>query len=184
VDEVIGDLDLVIRALPRELADIPAFQGAATTSRGELLLVLRPTWLQSTELGGRVTTPARRALVVDDSMTARALHRAMLEAGGYAVHAVSSAAQALEWMARGPYDVVVCDFAMTGMDGIAFTTAVRSDAELRGAPIVLVSARDDEAVRARGLAAGADAFISKADCAEGHLLALVSEVVARRGAAA
>ena len=182
VDEVIGDLDLVIRALPRELADIAAFQGAATTSRGELLLVLRPTWLQSTTAMGAPASTSRRALVVDDSMTARALHRAMLEAGGYAVHAVSSATQALEWMLRGRYEVIVCDVAMTPMDGVTFTGVVRAHPELRDTPIVLVSAREEVGLRARGLEAGADAFLSKADCAEGRLLALVSSVVARRGA--
>jgi two-component system, chemotaxis family, sensor kinase CheA len=184
VDEVVGDLDLVIRALPREIADIAAFQGAAMTSRGELLLVLRPTWLEGKTTTAAPAVQTRRALVVDDSMTARALHRAMLEAGGYAVHAVGSATQALEWLVRGRYDVVVCDFAMTPMDGIAFTTTVRSHAELRATPIVLVSARDDVGLRVRVLEAGADAFLSKAECAEGRLLAEVSGVVARRGAAA
>jgi two-component system, chemotaxis family, sensor kinase CheA len=184
VDEVIGDLDLVIRPLPPEVRDIAAFQGAATTSRGELLLILRPTWLVSLEVAEARAVGDRRALVVDDSLTARALHRAMLEAGGFRVHVVSSAEQALEWMGRGRYDVVVCDFAMASMDGIAFTLAVRSSGQLQGTPIVLVSARDESGVRERAIEAGADAFLSKAECAAGRLLAEVSQVVARRGVAA
>ncbi len=83
VDDVVGDDDLVIRPLPREVREVPAYQGAATLARGELLLILRPDWL--TDDARRAPVPAaerrRRALVVDDSLTIRALHRAMLEAG-------------------------------------------------------------------------------------------------------
>jgi len=182
VDGVVADLDLVIRPLPRELADIASFQGAAMTPRGELLLILRPTWLVSSATEEISASVARRALVVDDSLTARALHRAMLEAGGYVVHTVATAHQGLEWMLRGHYDVVICDLAMEGMDGFAFTDAVRTNEDLRETPIVLVSALDESSARTRGLAAGADAFLSKAECAAGRLLAEVSEVVAKRGA--
>jgi two-component system chemotaxis sensor kinase CheA len=183
VDEVVGDRDLVIRALPVEVASVNAFQGASTTARGDLLLIVRPTWLASADLGESTLAPVRRALVVDDSLTARALHRAMLEAGGYVVHAVSSAVQALEWLLRGHYDVVVCDVAMKQMDGIAFTITAREHEALRAIPIVLVSARQESDLSTRAIAAGADAFLSKSDCAHGHLLAEVTAILARRAGA-
>jgi two-component system chemotaxis sensor kinase CheA len=183
VDEVVGDRDLVIRALPVEVASVNAFQGASTTARGDLLLIVRPTWLASADLGETTLAPVRRALVVDDSLTARALHRAMLEAGGYVVHAVSSAVQALEWLLRGHYDVVVCDVAMKQMDGIAFTITAREHEALRAIPIVLVSARQESDLSTRAIAAGADAFLSKSDCAHGRLLAEVTAILARRAGA-
>ena len=52
VDEVLGDRDLVIRPLPREVRDQPAWQGAATLARGELMLILRPDWLVNPERRG------------------------------------------------------------------------------------------------------------------------------------
>jgi CheY-like chemotaxis protein len=75
---------------------------------------------------------------------------------------------------------MVSDVAMEGMDGIALTAALRSRPETKGLPIILVSAKDNETDRERGLATGADGFLSKKDCAAGRLLAEVSAVIARR----
>ncbi|HEX8538804.1 MAG TPA: ATP-binding protein, partial [Cystobacter sp.] len=105
VDAVVGDRDLVIRPLPAEVRDVPAYQGAAILSRGELLLILRPGWVVAETTPTTVAMPqSRRALVVDDSLTARALHRAMLEAGGFTVHLASSGARAMERLQTETYD--------------------------------------------------------------------------------
>ena len=180
VDEILGDRDLVIRPLPPELRTLPAYQGAAVLAQGQLMLIVRSEWLTDPErLQTTVTSAGHRALVVDDSLTARALHRAALESGGFLVHTASSAPQALEQLATGSYDVVVCDLMMTGMDGAIFTQKLRSRPETRAIPVVLVSARDADSDRARGMAAGADAFLSKKDCASGRLLSEVSAVMSR-----
>jgi chemotaxis protein histidine kinase CheA len=185
VDEVVGDKELVIRPLPVEVRDLPAYQGAATLARGELVLILRPDWLAQTDrradsgLGG-----TRRALVVDDSLTARALHRTALETGGYLVHTASNGRQALEQLRHSAYDVMVCDIGMDEMDGYELTAAVRQRQETDSMPILLVSARDSDTDRQRGLAVGADGFLTKKDCVSGRLLSEVSAVVARRKGAA
>jgi len=180
VDEVLGDRDLVIRPLPPELRALPAYQGAAVLAQGQLMLIVRSEWLTDPErLLTTITSAGHRALVVDDSLTARALHRAALESGGFLVHTASSGQQALEQLATGSYDVVVADVMMMGMDGLAFTRKLRSRPETRNVPVVLVSARDADSDRARGMAAGADAFLSKKDCASGRLLTEVSSVMSR-----
>ena len=181
VDEVIGDKELVIRPLPVEVRELPAYQGAATLARGELVLILRPDWLvnldRKSESG---LSGTRRALVVDDSLTARALHRTALEAGGYLVHTASNGRQALEQLRHSAYDVMVCDIGMDEMDGYQLTAEVRQRPETDGMPILLVSARDSDADRQRGMASGADGFLTKKDCVSGRLLSEVSAVIARR----
>jgi len=122
--------------------------------------------------------------VVDDSLTARALHRTALETGGYLVHTASNARQALEQLRHSAYDVMVCDIGMDEMDGYELTAAVRQRAETDSMPILLVSARDSENDRQRGLAVGADGFLTKKDCVSGRLLSEVSSVIARRKGAA
>ena len=179
VDAVVGDRDLVIRPLPAEVRDVPAYQGAATLSRGELMLILRPSWLVSEPSAITSAPQSRRALVVDDSLTARALHRAMLEAGGFTVHLASSGQRALERLQTDLYDVVICDLEMEEMNGEEFIGRVRERPETRELPIILVSTH--EAGRERGRAAGADDFLSKRDCAEGQLLKVVLDVMSRRG---
>jgi chemotaxis protein histidine kinase CheA len=180
VDEVIGDRELVIRPLPPEVRDLVAYQGAATLARGELVLIVRPDWLSGFEKREASLTGTRRALVVDDSLTARALHRTALESGGYSVHTASSGRQALEQLRHSSYDVLVSDIGMDEMDGFQLTLEARRQHELEAMPIILVSARDSDADRQRGAASGADGFLSKKDCASGRLLAEVQAVIARR----
>lgn len=184
VDAVVGDRDLVIRPLPSEVRDVAAWQGAATLSRGELLLILRPDWVVSDSEKVTVSAASRRALVVDDSLTARALHRAMLEAGGFQVHLAASGARALERLQADTYDVVICDLDMEEMDGIELIARLRERKDTRTLPVILVSAHDSASARERGLASGADGFLSKRECAAGRLLAEVLDVMSRRGSRA
>ena len=185
VDEVLGDRELVIRPLPADVRELPAYQGAATLARGELVLILRPDFLVSSEHRAEAgLAGTRRALVVDDSLTARALHRTALETGGYLVHTASNGRQALEQLRHSAYDVMVCDIGMDEMDGYELTAAVRQRAETDSMPILLVSARDSDSDRQRGVATGADGFLTKKECVSGRLLAEVSSVIARRKGAA
>jgi two-component system chemotaxis sensor kinase CheA len=185
VDEVLGDRELVIRPLPAEIRELAAYQGAATLARGELVLILRPDFIVSADRRADSSlSSTRRALVVDDSLTARALHRTALETGGYLVHTASNARQALEQLRHSAYDVMVCDIGMDEMDGYELTAVVRQRAETDSMPILLVSARDSENDRQRGLAVGADGFLTKKDCVSGRLLSEVSAVIARRKGAA
>ena len=185
IDEVLGDRELVIRPLPAEIRELTAYQGAATLARGELVLILRPDFIVTGERRSDTALGStRRALVVDDSLTARALHRTALETGGYVVHTASNARQALEQLRHSAYDVMVCDIGMEEIDGYQLTTAVRERAETDTMPILLVSARDSDADRQRGLAAGADGFLTKKDCVSGRLLSEISAVITRRKGAA
>jgi two-component system chemotaxis sensor kinase CheA len=185
VDAVVGDRDLVIRPLPAEVRDVPAYQGAAILSRGELLLILRPGWVVTEAAQQAVSMPtSRRALVVDDSLTARALHRAMLEAGGFTVHLAASGARAMERLQTETYDVIICDLEMEEMNGTELIAKLRAQPDTRDVPCILVSANDSAGARARGLSAGADGYLSKRECAAGRLLTEVLDVMSRRGARA
>jgi chemotaxis protein histidine kinase CheA len=182
VDEVVADRELNIRPLPVEVRDLPAYQGAATLARGELILIVRADWLVAGERTSRGDSPGvtRRALVVDDSLTARALHRTALESGGYLVHTASNARQALELLKHSAYDAMVSDIGMEEMDGYELTQAVRLRPEVDAMPIILVSARDGGKDRERGLSVGADGFLSKKDCVSGRLLSEVAAAIMRR----
>ncbi len=185
VDAVVGDRDLVIRPLPAEVRDVPAYQGAAILSRGELLLILRPGWVVTEAAPSTLAMPqSRRALVVDDSLTARALHRAMLEAGGFTVHLAASGARAMERLQTESYDVIICDLEMEEMNGTEVIAKLRGQPATRDIPVILVSANDSAGARARGMSAGADGFLSKRECAAGRLLSEVLDVMSRRGARA
>nr|WP_254627335.1 response regulator [Myxococcus sp. CA040A] len=105
----------------------------------------------------------------------------MLEAGGFSVHLAASGARALDRLATDTYDVVICDLDMEEMDGTQLIARLREKKETSSLPVILVSAHDSASARERGMAAGADGYLSKRECAAGRLLAEVLDVMSRRG---
>jgi len=183
VDAVVADREVVLRPLPAELDGEPAFVGLAALAQGGVIAVLQPDWLVDAQRQRQVQAPLRgQVLVVDDSLTARALHRAILEAGGYAVHAVASAEEALNEIAAETYDLVVCDVSLTGIDGPTFVKRLRAQSATRTLPVILASMDATANARQEGLTAGADAYLSKEECAAGRLLAEAAAVLTQRGA--
>jgi two-component system chemotaxis sensor kinase CheA len=76
-------------------------------------------------------------------------------------------------------DALVADVEMPRMDGFALCRRVRSSERFRELPIVLVTGLDSAADRARGLEAGADVHIAKANFDQSSLLEAVSQLIGR-----
>lgn len=182
VDQVVESRDLALHPLPRELRDLTAYQGAATLALGELLLVLSPGWLaaQGERDDGNDRTGAPHALVVDDSLTARAIYRTILESAGWTVHAAATAAQALEQAQHATYDVILVDILLGETNGIDLVAKLRGRADMRTLPIIVVSTEGGETERRRAANAGASLFLTKAECGSGRLLDEVSWLLSRR----
>lgn len=106
------------------------------------------------------TTP-RRLLVVDDDHYNRKLLDTLLRAEGFAVRHASNGFEALEAVAAEPPDAVLLDLMMPDMDGFEVAKRLRANPASRGTPIVMVTALDDEASRARLSTAGIDAVLTK-----------------------
>ena len=187
VDEVIGDRELVVRPLPRELQTLVAYQGAAVLAKGDLVLVLRPDWLASQEPAA--ASQARRVLIVDDSLTARAIHRSVLQAGGFIVHTAASVERGEEQLRRSRYDVVVCDLVFGdaarapggARDGLSLLTSLRAVGRDRGALFVMVSMSRDEVRRKRAHELGVGAWLTKDECKDGRLVDEIKRLLGARG---
>jgi sigma-B regulation protein RsbU (phosphoserine phosphatase) len=103
----------------------------------------------------------QNVLVVDDSAAQRRVLAAMLGAWGYTVSEAETGAQALQLCQSEMPDLVLSDWMMPGMDGIAFCKAFRGlDAPGYGYFILLTSRNGSQDIAA-GLDAGADDFLSK-----------------------
>jgi DNA-binding response OmpR family regulator len=100
-----------------------------------------------------------RVLVVEDERRISAYVKRGLEEQGYAVDAVFSGGEALEWAAAANYDLIVLDILLPGMDGISACRELRR----RGvrAPVLMLTARDAVDDRVAGLDAGADDYLVK-----------------------
>jgi two-component system chemotaxis sensor kinase CheA len=121
-------------------------------------------------------TPAS-ILVVDDSITTRSLEKGILESCGYRVRVAVDGLQALEMLRDAPADLVLADLEMPRMDGFGLLAAVKADAGLRGIPVILVTSREEDHNRRRGLELGADAYIVKRKFDQRELLRAIQELL-------
>lgn len=101
---------------------------------------------------------APQVLLVDDEQAiARVLHKA-LTAAGYRIAIAETGAQALSVVARNAPELIVLDLGLPDMDGKDVIAALREWTE---APILVLSARHDEAEQIAALDIGADDFVTK-----------------------
>ena len=101
---------------------------------------------------------AAQILVVDDDRDITDTIRAYLEQAGYGVSAVHDGTAALVSFRRDRPDLVVLDLGLPEVDGLDVARAIRRDSDV---PIIMVTARVDEADRLVGLELGADDYVAK-----------------------
>jgi len=118
-------------------------------------------------VGARPTMPRgfegrpRTVLIADDVARNRTLLRELLAPLGFGIHEAADGQEALDIAQRIRPDLVLIDSVMPVLDGVAAITQMRALPQLRGLPIISVSASAMASDRERCLAAGADAFLPK-----------------------
>jgi two-component system, OmpR family, phosphate regulon response regulator PhoB len=100
-------------------------------------------------------------LIVEDEEPLALLLRYNLEAEGYEVDAAARGDDADLRLRESPPDLAVIDWMLPGLSGIELIRRVRGRPETRLLPIIMLTARGEEAERVRGLATGADDYIVK-----------------------
>jgi DNA-binding response OmpR family regulator len=106
-----------------------------------------------------MTTPDR-VLIVEDEPALRSMLSIMFMRGGWDVTAVENGHGALD-VADGRHDLVLLDLGLAGVNGLEVCRRLRARPETSRVPIVMVTGRDDPRDVRDGLAAGADAFVTK-----------------------
>jgi CheY-like chemotaxis protein len=102
-----------------------------------------------------------RVLIVDDVEENRAVLGRRLERDGLHVTSVSSGAQALSVLREHPFDLVLLDVLMPGMDGFAVLEHIKQDPASRHVPVIMISALDDMASVVRCIEHGAEDYLAK-----------------------
>jgi DNA-binding response OmpR family regulator len=103
----------------------------------------------------------RRALVVEDDPDIVELVSHYLAREGFGVDAVHDGREALLRLRESSYDLVILDLQLPSMDGLTLCAEVRRDPRTRHLPVVMLTARGDEADRIVGLEMGADDYVTK-----------------------
>ncbi len=191
VDKIRGEESLAVQAIDPIFGKMRDISAAALLDDGEPVLILDvPDLLLSVEKlleegGLHQLTRAdhagrrrmKRILVVDDSLTVREMERKLLVGRGFEVDIAIDGIDGWNVVRSGDYDLVITDVDMPRMDGIELVTLIKKDLHLHKLPVMIVSYKDRPEDRARGLAAGADYYLTKGSFHDETLLDAVSDLI-------
>ena len=189
VDELLAEQEILIKNLGTRIRRVPFVVGATLLPSGRIALVLNAANLVRSALGDtgmsaqRVTKKAtataarKRLLVVEDSVTTRTLMKSILEAAGYDVLTAVDGQAGWQLLQEKEVDLVVSDVDMPNMDGFDLTEAVRASKKHQPLPVILVTARETEKDKARGIEVGADAYLVKSAFDQRNLLETIKQML-------
>ncbi len=192
VDRFLGERELVVQPLDPRLGKLRNISAAALMEDGAPVLILDVEDLvrsieklieegslakvQPAALGVQNGKP-KRILAVDDSLTVRELERKMLTGRGYVAEVAVDGMDAWNAVRSGAYDLVITDVDMPRMDGIELAKRIKQDPRLKSMPVLIVSYKDREQDRIRGLQAGADYYLTKGSFHDETLLQAVIDLI-------
>ncbi|WP_027595746.1 hybrid sensor histidine kinase/response regulator [Pseudomonas sp. LAIL14HWK12:I7] len=192
VERLIGERVLVVMPLDPRLGKVQDISSGALLDDGSVVLIvdvedllrsveklLSTGSLERIERGNSGTRglARKRILVVDDSLTVRELQRKLLGNRGYEVAVAVDGMDGWNALRGEDFDLLITDIDMPRMDGIELVTLVRRDQRLQSLPVMVVSYKDREEDRRRGLDAGADYYLAKASFHDDALLDAVVELI-------
>jgi two-component system sensor histidine kinase and response regulator WspE len=176
VTAFLGERDLEVRPLDPRLGKVPDINSASLLENGDPVLIVDVDDLvrsiDGLLMGRRLTRVEfarmaeqarrrKRILVVDDSITVRELERQLLQSRGFDVDVAVDGMDGWNAIRGEQYDLVVSDVDMPRLDGIGLVSLIKADPARRDIPIVIVSYKDREEDRLRGLEAGANRYLTK-----------------------
>jgi two-component system chemotaxis sensor kinase CheA len=192
VEAIVGEQEVLAKALVRPLIRVRNIAGASVLGSGRMAPVLNPADLLKsavkrppTELAFTRELPSRKGkktkkpsvLVVEDSITSRVLLKHILESAGYRVSTAVDGVDGFTTLKTGAFDLVISDVEMPRMDGFALTTQIRAEKQFAGLPVVLVTALESREHRERGIDVGANAYIVKSSFDQSNLLEVIRRLI-------
>jgi DNA-binding response OmpR family regulator len=106
-------------------------------------------------------TPRRQVLVVEDDAAIRELLRLHLDLAGFTIDEAEDGRQALDRARSTPFDLLLLDVMLPGLDGVSVCRAIRSSGPNVNTPILMLTAREGESDKVLGLESGADDYLTK-----------------------
>lgn len=197
VDCFLGGRELVVQPLDARLGKIKDISAGALMEDGSPVLIvdvedmirsmeklahsdrLNKVNRNASDVGEKAR---KRILIVDDSLVVRELERKLLDRHGYDVEVAVDGMDGWNVLRTGHFDLIVTDIDMPRMDGIELVGRIKKDANLKSLPAMIVSYKDREEDRRRGLEAGADYYLSKGSFHDDTLVQAVMDLIG--GAAA
>lgn len=196
IDKFLGEKSLVVIPLDKRLGKIPNISSGAILEDGTPVLILDvDDVVRSIDklLGFErihkiissdkvLSKKQKKILVVDDSLTVREVERRLLENKGFYVELAVDGIDGWNILQKqnikeGIFDLVITDIDMPRMNGIELVTKMKSDEKFRGIPVMIVSYKDRDEDKIRGLEAGANYYLTKSSFHDESLLNAVKDLI-------
>lgn len=192
VDEFVGEQDLAVRPIDPRLGKVPYVHASAILDDGSPVLILDVDDLRrgidrlldegrlrrtDAAVGSAQRRRRKKVLITDDSITVREVQRQLLSGKGYEVQTAIDGVDGFNIVREEAFDLIITDIDMPRMNGIEFVTKIRADGKLKDTPVVVVSYKDREEDRLRGLEAGANYYLTKSSFQDDTLLQVVHELI-------
>jgi DNA-binding response OmpR family regulator len=124
------------------------------------------------------TVRPHKILLVDDNEIILKVLSNILESEGYLISAAKNGLEALKLTFQEKPDLIITDFIMPGMDGVALIKKLKNQLATRFIPIIMLTAKDEEDAEVEGIDAGADDYLTKPVNAK-RLLVRINRLIKR-----
>ncbi|NKF22347.1 hybrid sensor histidine kinase/response regulator [Solimonas marina] len=174
VDALIGNREIVSKAVGPQISSVPGVTGATILADGRAVLILDLAELAQdaarralrsaaagAELVAAVPTTHGLIMVVDDSLTIRRVTERLLVRQGYSVITAKDGLDAMAQLQTEAPDAILLDIEMPRADGFEVATHVRNTARIARTPIIMITSRSGEKHRERAQAIGVDRYLIK-----------------------
>jgi len=193
VDKLNGIRDLVVQRIDPRLGKIKDINSASILEDGTPVLIIdvEDVFRSLDQLisGNRLMRIGRaddmkerktkRILVADDSITVREVERKMLTSRGYEVDVAVDGMDAWNTIRANDYDLVVSDIDMPRMNGFELVSLIKNDPNLHNIPVIIVSYKDREEEKNKGLEVGADFYLTKGSFQDEALINAVLDLIGK-----
>ncbi len=193
VERFLGEREMVVQPLDPRLGKIKDIAAGALMEDGAPVLIVdvedvinsvgkivgTAQLVQAGDTAAADATPRKRVLIVDDSLTVREVERKLLTSRGYVVEAAVDGMDGWNAVRTGHFDLVISDIDMPRMDGFELVSLIKKDPALKATPVMIVSYKEREEDRRRGLEAGADYYLTKGSFRDEKLLEAVADLIGK-----
>ena len=171
VDEIIGNREIVVKSLGKQLSQVKALSGASILADGSVVLILDINGLVRHgatsavkivyQQDGRLSNKRDIVMVVDDSITMRRVASKLLERHNYEVITAKDGVDALAQLQDLSPDVMLLDIEMPRMDGFELATHMQNEENFSRIPIIMITSRTGEKHRDRAFEIGVNNYMGK-----------------------
>lgn len=189
VEDIYEETEIVIKPVPSLIRKIRNISSVTVSLNGEIIPILfMPELINSAKLVqeglkepviiSKGKENVHTVLVVDDSLNTREIEKTILEAYGYKVETGRDGLDGFEKAMEGNYDIIVSDLEMPRLNGFGFIEKLRQQDKYKHTPVIIVTSRENENDKRRGIEVGANAYIIKGSFDQTSLIDTIESLLA------